>query len=200
MNYARSKIYVLLFSVLFSLSCLLAWSQPWVLLSSMLPASTGLQEFSGETVAPALPGLVFLSIATLAVLAISGTVLRKILSVVLAFSGVGIFVIATNVISDPVQASISELSTISGINNDEELVSQVVNVSLSAWPFIASASGLVLTATAIVIFFTSAKWVSTSRKYDADTHRSSEFENAPQSEKNIAQWDNLSKGTDPTTD
>jgi hypothetical protein len=200
MNYARSKIYVLLFSVLFSLSCLLAWSQPWVLLSSMLPASTGLQEFSGETVAPALPGLVFLSIATLAVLAISGTVLRKILSVVLAFSGVGIFVIATNVISDPVQASISELSTISGINNDEELVSQVVNVSLSAWPFIASASGLVLTATAIVIFFTSAKWVSTSRKYDADTHRSSELENAPQSEKNIAQWDNLSKGTDPTTD
>jgi uncharacterized membrane protein (TIGR02234 family) len=200
MNYARSKIYVLLFSVLFSLSCLLAWSQPWVLLSSMLPASTGLQEFSGETVAPALPGLVFLNIATLAVLAISGTVLRKILSVVLAFSGVGIFVIATNVISDPVQASISELSTISGINNDEELVSQVVNVSLSAWPFIASASGLVLTATAIVIFFTSAKWVSTSRKYDADTHRSSELENAPQSEKNIAQWDTLSKGTDPTTD
>ena len=200
MNYARSKIYVLLFSVLVSLSCLLAWSQPWVLLSSMLPASTGLQEFSGETVAPALPGLVFLNIATLAVLAISGTVLRKILSVVLAFSGVGIFVIATNVISDPVQATISELSTISGINNDEELVSQVVNVSLSAWPFIASASGLVLTATAIVIFFTSAKWVSTSRKYDADTHRSSELENAPQSEKNIAQWDNLSKGTDPTTD
>jgi hypothetical protein len=200
MNYARSKIYVLLFSVLVSLSCLLAWSQPWVLLSSMLPASTGLQEFSGETVAPALPGLVFLNIATLAVLAISGTVLRKILSVVLAFSGVGIFVIATNVISDPVQASISELSTISGINNDEELVSQVVNVSLSAWPFIASASGLVLTATAIVIFFTSAKWVSTSRKYDADTHRSSELENAPQSEKNIAQWDTLSKGTDPTTD
>jgi uncharacterized membrane protein (TIGR02234 family) len=166
----------------------------------MLPASTGLQEFSGETVAPALPGLVFLNIATLAVLAISGTVLRKILSVVLAFSGVGIFVIATNVISDPVQASISELSTISGINNDEELVSQVVNVSLSAWPFIASASGLVLTATAIVIFFTSAKWVSTSRKYDADSHRSSELENAPQSEKNIAQWDTLSKGTDPTTD
>lgn len=200
MNYARSKIYVLLFSVLVSLSCLLAWSQPWVLLSSMLPASTGLQEFSGETVAPALPGLVFLNIATLAVLAISGTVLRKILSVVLAFSGVGIFVIATNVISDPVQATISELSTISGINNDEELVSQVVNVSLSAWPFIASASGLVLTATAIVIFFTSAKWVSTSRKYDADTHRSSELENAPQSEKNIAQWDTLSKGTDPTTD
>ena len=200
MNYARSKIYVLLFSVLVSLSCLLAWSQPWVLLSSMLPASTGLQEFSGETVAPALPGLVFLNIATLAVLAISGTVLRKILSVVLAFSGVGIFVIATNVISAPVQASISELSTISGINNDEELVSQVVNVSLSAWPFIASASGLVLTATAIVIFFTSAKWVSTSRKYDADTHRSSELENAPQSEKNIAQWDTLSKGTDPTTD
>jgi hypothetical protein len=200
MNYARSKIYVLLFSVLVSLSCLLAWSQPWVLLSSMLPASTGLQEFSGETVAPALPGLVFLNIATLAVLAISGTVLRKILSVVLAFSGVGIFVIATNVISDPVQASISELSTISGINNDEELVSQVVNVSLSAWPFIASASGLVLTATAIVIFFTSAKWVSTSRKYDADSHRSSELENAPQSEKNIAQWDTLSKGTDPTTD
>jgi hypothetical protein len=200
MNYARSKIYVLLFSVLVSLSCLLAWSQPWVLLSSMLPASTGLQEFSGETVAPALPGLVFLNIATLAVLAISGTVLRKILSVVLAFSGVGIFVIATNVISDPVQASISELSTISGINNDEELVSQVVNVSLSAWPFIASASGLVLTATAIVIFFTSAKWVSTSRKYDADTHRSSELENAPQSEKNISQWDTLSKGTDPTTD
>jgi hypothetical protein len=104
------------------------------------------------------------------------------------------------VISDPVQASISELSTISGINNDEELVSQVVNVSLSAWPFIASASGLVLTATAIVIFFTSAKWVSTSRKYDADSHRSSELENAPQSEKNIAQWDTLSKGTDPTTD
>jgi hypothetical protein len=200
MNYARSKIYVLLFSVLVSLSCLLAWSQPWVLLSSMLPASTGLQEFSGETVAPALPGLVFLGIATLAVLAISGTVLRKILSVVLAFSGVGIFVIATNVISDPVQASISELSTISGINNDEELVSQVVNVSLSAWPFIASASGLVLTATAIVIFFTSAKWVSTSRKYDADSHRSSKLENAPQSEKNIAQWDTLSKGTDPTTD
>ena len=200
MNYARSKIYVLLFSVLVSLSCLLAWSQPWVLLSSMLPASTGLQEFSGETVAPALPALVFLNIATLAVLAISGTVLRKILSVVLAFSGVGIFVIATNVISDPVQASISELSTISGINNDEELVSQVVNVSLSAWPFIASASGLVLTATAIVIFFTSAKWVSTSRKYDADSHRSSELENAPQSEKNIAQWDTLSKGTDPTTD
>ena len=200
MNYARSKIYVLLFSVLVSLSCLLAWSQPWVLLSSMLPASTGLQEFSGETVAPALPGLVFLNIATLAVLAISGTVLRKILSVVLAFSGVGIFVIATNVISDPVQASISELSTISGINNDEELVSQVVNVSLSAWPFIASASGLVLTATAIVIFFTSAKWVSTSRKYDADTHHSSELENAPQSEKNISQWDTLSKGTDPTTD
>jgi uncharacterized membrane protein (TIGR02234 family) len=200
MNYARSKIYVLLFSVLVSLSCLLAWSQPWVLLSSMLPASTGLQEFSGETVAPALPGLVFLNIATLAVLAISGTVLRKILSIVLAFSGVGIFVIATNVISDPVQATISELSTISGINNDEELVSQVVNVSLFAWPFIASASGLVLTASAIVIFFTSAKWVSTSRKYDADSHRSSELENAPQSEKNIAQWDTLSKGTDPTTD
>lgn len=200
MTYAKSKGYVLIFSFLLSLVVLLSWSQTWVSLTVSVSASSGPQMLAGEFVAPALPGLIFLNSAAIAVIAISGKLLRKILSGVLMLSGLGIFVISLNVISDPVNSSLSQLSVTTGINNPEELTSLVEESLLSSWPFISAASSLLLIATSVIIFFTSAKWLSSSRKYDTSRQDSSSLENAPQSEKNISQWDTLSRGSDPTTD
>lgn len=200
MNYARSKFYVLLFSLLLSLVVLLSWSQTWVNLTVSFSSSSAPQQLSGEFLAPAIPGLVFLTIAAIAVLAISGKIFRKILSGVLMLSGLGIFVISVNVISDPVQSSLSQLSVITGINNPDELSALVEESFISPWPFISAASSLLLIATSVIIFFTSAKWLSSSRKYDTSTQVPTSLESAPQSEKNISQWDTLSQGSDPTTD
>ena len=200
MNYARSKAYVLIFSFLLSLAVLLAWSQSWVNLTISFSASLVPQQLSGEVVAPALPGLVFLNIASIAVIAISGKLLRKILSGVLMLSGLGIFVISVNVISDPVQSSLSQLSIISGINNPDELIALVEESLVTPWPFISAVSSLILIATSVIIFFTSAKWISSSRKYDTSSQVPTTVDSAPQSEKNISQWDTLSQGSDPTTD
>jgi uncharacterized membrane protein (TIGR02234 family) len=200
MTYARSKGYVLIFSFLLSLVVLLSWSQTWVSLTFSVSASSAPQQLTGEFVAPALPGLIFLNSATIAVIAISGKLLRKILSGVLMLSGLGIFILSVNVISDPVNSSLSQLSVLTGINNPEELTSLVEESLLTPWPFISAASSLLLIATSVVIFFTSAKWLSSSRKYDTSTQDSASVENAPQSEKNISQWDTLSQGSDPTTD
>jgi len=199
MTYARSKAYVLLFSFLLSLVVLLSWSQTWVSLTVSVSASSAPQ-LSGEFVAPALPGLIFLNCAAIAVIAISGKLLRKILSGVLMLSGLGIFIISVNVISDPVNSSISQLSVITGINNPDELTTLVEESLLTPWPFISAASSLLLIATSVIIFFTSAKWLSSSRKYDSTTQDPTSLEHAPQSEKNISQWDTLSQGSDPTTD
>jgi hypothetical protein len=59
---------------------------------------------------------------------------------------------------------------------------------------------LILIATSVIIFFTSAKWISSSRKYDTSSQVPTTVDSAPQSEKNISQWDTLSQGSDPTTD
>lgn len=200
MNYARSKVSMLLLSLAVSLTVLLAWSQSWITLTSTLLSSIGTQDFSGDIVAPSLPGLVFLSMATVAVMSISGRVLRKILAIVLALAGMGIFLLSLSVLSDPLGSSLSQLTVLTGIDNTDEVSSLVDGIFITAWPYISAAAGLLIVFLSIIIFFTSAKWVSSGRKYDTNSPSRSESKTATQSEKNIDQWDTLSKGTDPTTD
>lgn len=196
MNYQRFKAYTILLVILLSALVLLSWSQTWFTFSSSILPSGEPITSSGQNVAPALAAFSLLNFALTAALALAGRVLRKILSVVLCISSAAIVWIAIAAFSDPIGSSINLLTTLSGLSDITSLSAMVISVDISTWVYLAPISGFFLIVTGIISFFTSAKWVTNSKKYDRSSPK--QAHKIPSGEL-IDQWDALSAGEDPTT-
>ncbi len=176
---------------------LLAWSQPWFTLT--LVAGTGDGQalvVGGDAAASGLAPLALTTLALVAALAIAGPVFRAILGILEALVGACIVAVAIVSLNDPVAASASALTELTGVSGHESVAALVAQVEVTAWPVVAIAFGAVIVLVGAFVAVTAPRWPVSGRKYSR-TRVEAESSDAPVDP--IAEWDALSDGDDPTT-
>lgn len=154
--------------------------------------------------AAAVPVLAPLSLAVLALggaLSIVGPILRHVFgALTVAIAAVLGLLSAQVAFLSPVSATASTVTTATGITGEEAVASLVASVTATPWPTITLIASIVLLATGIFILVTARAWGRSGRRYDAEPPAGGAA--APESRPfdAIDSWDDLSRGTDPTSD
>ncbi|WP_243063040.1 Trp biosynthesis-associated membrane protein [Humibacter sp. RRB41] len=158
---------------------------------------------TGSNSAPAIAALSVAGLAFAGALALAGRVLRYVLAVlglVLAGSVIGS---AIGAIADPSGSSISVVTKATGIAGDASVRAVIGSTDATAWPALALTGGILLALAAVAVIAFAHTWPTASRRYgavkdaaepvrsDADAHLSAR-------DAAIDDWDELSRGDDPT--
>ena len=197
MSGSRLRTVLLAATALLAALVLLAWSQPWFTLA--LVPGTGDGDslvVRGDAAASGLVPLALTTLALVAALAIAGPVFRIILGVLEALVGACIVAVVLVSLSDPVAASASAITELTGVSGHESVAALVDEVSVSAWPFVALAFGAVIVLIGAFVAVTAPRWPVSGRKYNRTRVVD---DRADASTDPIAEWDALSDGDDPTT-
>ena len=183
---------------------LLSWSQTWY--SLVLESSAG-GGASGDAIAvpgsiasPALAALGLAGLALVAALAIAGPGIRIVLGVLEVLLGGSIVLAASLSIGDPVAAVSPAVTDATGVAGSEPTASLVAEVTSTFWPAVGVIAGIVLILAGVLVLATGTRWPVSSRRY-----RGARLEPAgagettsPASDRAIDDWDELSRGDDPT--
>lgn len=214
MTPARLKPPVLIATVAGSALGLLSWSQTWFdLRLAEAPAQGGGEAIAvaGSVASPALAALSLAGLALVAALAIAGPAIRIVLGVLESLLG-GCLVLATALtLGSPVAAVAPAVTDATGVTGSEPTAELVASVAATAWPAAAVVGGVLLAVAGLVVLVTGTRWPASSRRYRgarlADTsgarlaersgaHSGAEARAA--SDRAIDDWDELSRGDDPT--
>ncbi|MDR6970702.1 Trp biosynthesis-associated membrane protein [Leifsonia shinshuensis] len=162
----RAKYSTMLLLVVGSGLALLAATQPWFTIRLTDTAEhSSTVAVAGSTAAPALTALALAGLALTAALAIAGPVFRIVLALLGVLLGVSVLISAITAVSDAVRASVSAITTATGVAGDASIRRLVHSVDTQLWPWVAVAGGvlIVLASAAAVVF--SRLWPGASRKY-----------------------------------
>lgn len=145
-------------------------------------------------------GTTLIALATLAaalVLTIAGSAFRRVIGVLIALLGLGLAAIGIFAQFAPIDGARRQIEEVSGISGplQDDLVS---GTSVSAWPLVAAAIGLLLALLGITVVAVSGRWVTGGRKYESGD--SVKRERTGATGDRISDWDALSDGDDPTED
>ncbi|TFC96982.1 MULTISPECIES: Trp biosynthesis-associated membrane protein [Cryobacterium] len=184
---------------------LLAWTQPWVN-AEVAQSGSARQtiEVAGATAAPGVTALALAGMALAGALSIAGPVIRLVLGVLGVLLGSSVFLSAFLAITDPATASAGAVTDVTGIAGTESVVDAVVSASLTAWPFVALLSGVVIAGAGVSVLVTARHWPGPTSRYQAvrfapaDPDDSGAADAAGQERDSIDDWDGLSRGEDPT--
>lgn len=197
LSLARRKSASLLLGVALCGAALLAWSQSWFLVTLTGNTSGGEPiAATGTPAAPAVAALAIAGLATVGAIAISGKVVRTILATLIVLEGIAVTWSAVFAIAAPLGAVESLVTAATGITGHLPVAALVANVTTTAWPWIAAASGALLAALGCAMAVTSRAWPSSAQKYESAPATSRDRSSGP--ENAIWDWDRLSGGTDPT--
>jgi hypothetical protein len=186
----RLKSTLLLSSIALSAIILLSWTQEWF---SLALDGGEVVSVGGDRAAPGLSALALAGLVLVGALSIAGRVFRLILGLLQAFIGVTVVFSAAVALADPIAASataISELTGVAGTSSVTELVSQI---GQSSWTWLAATAGCALVANGVAVVASSHRWPTSSKKYQSST--ASPTAGEPSS---VDDWDALTKGNDPT--
>jgi uncharacterized membrane protein (TIGR02234 family) len=186
---------------------LLAWSQAWFDLELADVAVRGAGDgipVPGSVASPALAALGLAALALVAALAIAGPVIRIVLGILEVVLG-GCVLLATSLaIGDPVGAVSPAVTDATGISGSGPTAELVASVDQTVWPVAAIAGGILLVAAGIVVLVTGTRWPASSRRYrgvrlaDGSESTSRPERERAASDRAIDDWDELSRGDDPT--
>lgn len=173
---------------------LLAWTQTWVV-AHLEGAEISVD---GAAAAPGLSALALAGLALGGALAIAGPVFRVVLGVLEVLLGVAVLIASTAAIADPASAAISDVTKLTGVAGDNAVLALISDAATTAWPWAGVASGVLFVVAGIAVLLTSRRWPGPGRKYQAV--RLERADGAPLSAKDAAidNWDELSRGSDPT--
>lgn len=188
MDARRLRLSTVLAVAAFAGLTLLTGTQPWWVVE-LADASV---EVGGTVASPALPALALSSLALAAALAIAGPFFRVVLAVLQFFVGLTVVVASWASVSDPVSASASLITDATGVDGAVAVASLVQGVALTAWPWLATASGALAALTGVLLAATVRRWPHASRKYQPARLEAAEGDP-------IGDWDALSDGSDPTS-
>lgn len=184
----------------------LAWSQTWYELVLTDGAGGGASgepiAVAGDVASPALAALGLAGLALVAALAIAGPGIRIVLGVLEVLLGGSIVLAASIAIADPVTAVSAAVTDATGVSGSEPTAELVASVEPTLWPTVALIAGIVLVLVGVLVLATGTRWPASSRRYRAvrlDEAREGEREHAA-SDRAIDDWDELSRGDDPTDD
>lgn len=209
MSASRMKLPAIVATIVGAGLALLSWSQTWfeVELADAAASSTGdVIAVPGSVASPALAALGLAGLALVAALAIAGPVLRMVLGVLEAVLGGCVLLAAGLSAGDPIGAvspAVTDATGVSGSGPTAELVAASVP---TAWPAAAFLGGILLVAAGVVVLATGLRWPASSRRYrtarlvEADAASSAVRGGRAASDRAVDDWDELSRGDDPTDD
>jgi len=180
---------------------LLAWTQVWV--SVRLAADGTSQQVIDVTGTIAAPGLTALALAGLALagaLTIAGVVIRIVLGILEMLLGVSVILSAALALADPVGASAAAVTTATGIAGSDSTRAAVQSATLTFWPFLALAAGILMLLVGLVVCVTARRWPGPTTRYEttrfAPVMDAATGQSRPRDA--VDDWDGLTRGDDPT--
>lgn len=201
MSSRRIKPILVLAVILASGIALLAWSQVWV--SVRLAADGTAQQVLDVTGSIAAPGLTALALAGLALagaLTIAGVVIRVILGLLEVLLGASVILSAALAVFDPVASSAAAVTTATGLAGRDSTRAAVSSATLTFWPFLALAAGVLMVLVGLVVCLTARRWPGPTARYEA-----TRFEPVTDAATGtirprdaVDDWDGLTRGDDPT--
>ena len=206
---ARRLKLVLILVILGSSSlALLAWTQVWVQAEVGLPdAGTQVLQIDGAIAAPALTALALAGFALAVALTIAGRLIRIVLGALQVLLGFSVFLAALLAVNDPADASAAAVTAATGIAGHESIQLSVLATVITAWPYVAMGAAIIMAAAGVAVVVTSGRWPGPTRKYQAvrfeqvasaDGGQSLAAPTEPAPSDSVGDWDDLSRGDDPT--
>jgi len=196
MSGSRLRAVLLGATALLAALVLLAWSQPWFSLTLAPGTGDGAAlVVRGDAAASGLVPLALTTLALVAALALAGPVFRVVLGVLEALVGACIVAVTVVSLSDPIAASASAVTELTGVSGHDSVVDLVDEVAVTPWPVVAIVLGAAVVLVGGFVVATASRWPVSGRKYNR-TRAEPVDEAAPADP--IAEWDALSDGDDPT--
>ncbi|WP_375389785.1 Trp biosynthesis-associated membrane protein [uncultured Amnibacterium sp.] len=144
---------------------------------------------SGAQATPALAPLGIVALALALALTIAGRVARIVLGVLLVVLGAGIVAVVLPSVLDDATGTRGAISAVTGVT---DVGSLVTSRSGTAWPEVGAVAGVLAALLGLVVVLRGRWWSTGGRRYRSD-------QPAPASTDPIAEWDALTRGTDPTS-
>ncbi|WP_448004787.1 Trp biosynthesis-associated membrane protein [Agromyces bauzanensis] len=207
MSAARMKLPALVATILGAGLTLLSWSQTWfeLELADAAASSTGeVIAVPGSIASPALAALGLAGLALVAALAIAGPAIRMVLAALEVVLGGCVLLAAGLSLGDPIAAVSPAVTDATGVSGSGPTADLVASSVPTAWPAAALVGGVLLVAAGIVVLATGMRWPASSRRYrsarlaEADGTVSAAALGRAASDRAIDDWDELSRGDDPT--
>ena len=216
----RTKLILILVVLAASGLALLAWTRVWIdatVLTGTAEAARQHLEITGATAAPALTALALAGLALAGALTIAGPVIRLVLGVLDVILGGCVMLAAYLAVSDPAGASSAAVTAATGIAGEQSILDGIESTTLTVWPFVALGAGAVMAIAGIAILVTSRDWPQSASRYQtvrlepveagsgsvtdgpAPIHASRVREATDATGRSVDSWDDLSRGSDPTS-
>lgn len=186
----RLKLSLLLGSLVASGLVFLGWTQEWF---SVAIVDGPLLSVQGDVAAPAVSTLALTCLVLIGALSIAGPFFRAVLGVLEILLGVAVVFSGVLALTDPIAASASAISDATGIAGATSLPALVASLTVSAWPWVSTVGGALVSLLGLAVIVTSRQWPASTRKYSAVRVEPAEGRTA------VDDWDSLSDGTDPTS-
>lgn len=206
MRAARMKLPVILATIIGAGLALISWSQTWFELTlASGVANDAPIEVAGSIASPALAALALAGLALVAALAIAGPGIRVVLGVLEVVLGGCVIAAAWISLADPVASVSPAVTDATGVSGAEPTAALVATVTATAWPALALVGGALLVLAGVAVLVTGTRWPAGSRRYGG-TRLVDDGASAPvageraTSDRAIDDWDELSRGDDPTDD
>jgi uncharacterized membrane protein (TIGR02234 family) len=206
---SRMKLPIIVATIVGAALALLSWSQTWFELRLADVAAQGSDDaiaVPGSVASPALAALGLAGLALVAALAIAGPGIRIILGVLEVVLGGCVLLAAGVSLGSPVAAVAPAVTDATGVSGSGPTAELVADVTATAWPAIAVAGGVLLVLAGIAVLVTGTRWPSSSRRYraarleESDEPAEAGTDGRAASDRAIDDWDDLSRGDDPTGD
>jgi hypothetical protein len=199
----RTKYILLAAVVVVAALTLMAATQQWISLIVDTGGAPTALDVGGQKAAPALSALSLSSFALAGALSIASRFLRAVLGTLQVLLGLCIGWSALGVLTDPISFASPVISDHTGVGGDSSVRALVSSYSVSFWPTAALILGIVAAVLGFAIIFTQRRWPNSGAKYSAVRFESADAAasakgDAPAARSAGDDWDQLTKGTDPT--
>ncbi|MDT0233212.1 Trp biosynthesis-associated membrane protein [Curtobacterium sp. BRB10] len=198
----RSRPIVVVAGLLVAGVVMLAWTQTWFTVRLHAGAAvTSTVSADGAAVVPQYTALAIASLALFLAMTIAGRVLRIVLAAVEILLGLGVVVSGITTLRDPIAAARGAVGEVAGVSDLGAVRGVVSSVSVSPWPAVGIAGGVLAVLLGVVVIVVQRAWPGPSRKYGAATAGAAAAARAtaPVQRDAVVDWDDLSAGVDPTT-
>lgn len=196
------KLPVIVLTILGGAAAMLSWSQTWFQLELVAGAGSGdaAIQVGGADASPALAALGLAALALAAAFALAGPGLRFVLAALEVVLGGCVLLAAGLTLGDPAAAVAPAVTAATGVAGAEPTAALIASVRATGWPVVAFLGGALLVAAAVLVFATGAAWPSSSRRYGRSKLRSADASAPAGSDRAVEEWDELTRGDDPTDD
>lgn len=145
----------------------------------------------GATAAASVTAVCVVVLAGSLALLIAGKVARYIIAAICLLAGATVITAGTGALRDPQAVASTAVAEATG------LAQNAGEYALTAWPAVAVIAGVLIVLQAVLVLVFAGRWPAKASKYDRQAAKAS-VEPKDQSSRNIASWEQLSQGEDPT--